>query len=223
MEQVELRAESRALTGKHVKRLRVQGYVPAVVYGSHAEATSIQVESKALHKALAQAGGNTLIALQIGNDQPILTLAREVQRDTIRHHVLHVDFYQVVMTEKISAEIPVVLVGESPAVKEKDGVLVHGLNSVEVECLPADLPSSIQVDLSSLTDYNNLVSVADLPVPPSVTILSDPGSVVVRIEAPRLLEEELEERMEAAETPMEPELARRRREEVEETQKGEEE
>jgi large subunit ribosomal protein L25 len=220
MEQIELRAEPRTVKGKQVRNLREQGLVPAILYGSQVDAAPIQIESKALHKVLARAGGNTLISLQIGDDQPVLTLAREIQRDIIRHNVVHVDFYQVVMTEKINAEVPIVLTGKSPAVEEKAGVLVHGLNTVEVHCLPADLPSNFRVDLSSLTDFNDLVAVSDLQVPSSITILSDPDSVIVRIEAPRMIEEEIEEAVEEVELPTEPKLIRRVAEaEGEETEK----
>lgn len=217
MEQIELKAESRTLAGRHVKRLRSQGYVPAVVYGSQVEAKPIQVESKILHKVLTKAGGNTLISLQIGDAEPVLTLAREVQRDIIRHNILHVDFYQVVMTEKLAAEVPLVLTGEAPAV-ENGGILVHGLNTVEVQCLPADLPSAIEVDLSPLTEFNDFVAVSDLKVPSSITILSDLESVIARIEAPRIVEEEVEVVEEEVEVPAEPELVGRaeREEEAEE-------
>jgi large subunit ribosomal protein L25 len=220
MEQIELKAEPREVLGKHVKQVRAQGYVPAVLYGSKIETTPIQVESKTLHKVLARAGGNTLIALQIGRKKPVLTLAREVQRDILRHNILHVDFYQVVMTEKITAEVPLVLTGEAPAVREHGGILVHGLDTVEVQCLPGDLPSSIEIDLAPLTDFNDMLTMADLPVPPSVTILSEPESVIARIEAPRMVEEEEVVVEEEIPVPVEPELVGKREpeEEAEETE-----
>jgi large subunit ribosomal protein L25 len=220
MEQIELKAEPRETLGKHVKQVRAQGYVPAVLYGSKIKATPIQVESKTLHKVLARAGGNTLIALQIGRKKPVLTLAREVQRDILRHNILHVDFYQVVMTEKITAEVPLVLTGEAPAVREHGGILVHGLDTVEVQCLPGDLPSSIEIDLAPLTDFNDMLTMADLPVPPSVTILSEPESVIARIEAPRMVEEEEVVVEEEIPVPVEPELVGKREpeEEAEETE-----
>ncbi len=222
MEQIELKAEPREWIGRHVKRVRTQGYVPAVLYGSHIEPTPIQIESKALQKVLAKAGGNTLVALQIGKKRPVLTLAREIQRDVIRHHILHVDFYQVVMTEKITAEVPLVLTGKAPAVDAHGGILVHGLNTVEVQCLPGDLPSSLEVDLSPLAEFNDLISVADLQVPPSVTILSEPESVIARIEAPRMMEEE-EEEVEEAVAAAEPELVGRKEEREGEAAAAEEE
>ena len=213
MEHIELKAERRTLTGRQVKRLRAEGYVPAVLYGSQVEATPIQLEGKALHKALARSGGNVLIALQVGSKKPVLTLVREIQRDSIRHHILHMDLYQVVMTEKITAEVPLVFVGESPAAK-RGGILVHGLNAVHVQCLPSDLPSAIEVDLSSLVEFHDMVSVASLQVPASVTILSEPGLAVARVEAPRLAEEE---EPEVAAVPAEPELVSKRKyEEAEE-------
>lgn len=190
MERIELVAEPRELTRKGVGRVRAQGYVPAVLYGSKTETTSIQIEGKSLQKVLAKAGGNTLISIQIGRKKPVLALAREIQRDIFRHNILHVDFYQVVMTEKITAEVPLVFTGEAPAVKDLGGILVQGMETVEVQCLPGDLPSSIEVDLGSLAEFNDMLAVSSLQVPAAVTIVSDSDTVVARIEAPRMVEEE---------------------------------
>jgi large subunit ribosomal protein L25 len=214
MEQIELKAEPRQISGKHVKQLRAKGYVPAVLYGSKIKATPIQIAAKPLHKVLAQAGGNTFIALQIGDKKPVLALAREVQHDAIRHHIIHADFYQVVMTEKITVEVPLVFVGDAPAVKD-GGILVHGLDTIEVQCLPADVPASIEVDLSPLTDFHSRVAVADLHLPAAVTILSEPESLVAHIEAPRKAEEEevVEEVVAAS---VEPELVAKREKKEEE-------
>ncbi len=214
MEQIELQAEPREISGKHVKQLRAKGYVPAVLYGSKIKATPIQIASKPLHKVLAQAGGNTFIALQVGDKKPVLALAREVQRDALRHHIIHADFYQVVMTEKITVEVPLVFVGDAPALKD-GGILVHGLDAIEVQCLPADVPPSIEVDLSSLTDFHSRVAVADLHLPAAVTILSEPESLVAHIEAPRKAEEEVVEEVVAA-AAVEPELVAKREKKEEE-------
>jgi len=214
MEQIELKAEPRQISGKQVRQLRAEGFVPAVLYGSKIQATPIQIASKPLHKALAQAGGNTFIALQVGDKKPVLALAREVQRDALRHQIIHADFYQVVMTEKITVEVPLVFVGDAPALKD-GGILVHGLDTIEVQCLPADVPPSIEVDLSSLIDFHSRVAVADLHLPPAVTILSEPESLVAHIEAPRKAEEEevVEEVVFAA---VEPELVAKREKKEEE-------
>ncbi len=220
MEQLLLNAETREGTRKHVKQVRADGYVPAVLYGSQVETSSIQIDSKTLHKVLAKAGGNTLISLKIGKAEPVPTLAREIQRDVIRHNIIHVDFLQVVMTEKISAEIPVSLINEAPAVGSLGGILVQGMDFLEVECLPADLPSTIEVDLSPLENFHDTVTVSDLELPSGVVFLSDPDTVVARIEAPRILEEEAEEEEglleQVGEVSVEPELVGRRAEDAEE-------
>ena len=208
MEQIDLNAEVRTGVGKQVGRIRAQGDVPAVVYGSHYAATPIQVETRALQKALARAGGNTLIRLQITGREPVAVLAREVQRDTLKHHIIHVDFQQVVMNEKITAEVPLRLVGEAPAVRELGGILVHGIDRLEVSCLPGDLPPAIDVDLSQLTRLHDSIAVAGLNLPSSITVLSDPETIIARIEAPRI-SEAVEEAVEAP-TSVEPEVVGRR-------------
>lgn len=192
MEALELKAEAREAIGKHVGQLRRQGYVPAVLYGKGVEADPIQIEAKALRKVLAQAGTHQLIALQIGKAKPRMTLARDIQIDAIKRSVLHVDFYAVNMREKVTAQVPLVFVGVSPAVKDLNGILVHGLSEVEIECLPADLISAIEVNIEGLTELDSMLTVADLVVPNSIAILSDPESMVAKVEPPRL-EEALEE------------------------------
>lgn len=213
MEQIELRAEPRNVSGRQVKHLRAAGWVPGILYGSQIQALPIQVQSKPLQRVLAKAGGNTLIKLYVGNQEPVLALAREVQRHTLKHHIMHVDFQQVVMTEKISTEVPLRLIGEAPAVKELGGILVHGLDRVEVQCLPADLPAALEVDLSVLKHYHDAISIADIQPPAGVTILTAPEAVVAHIEAPRVVEEVVVE--EAAPAEVEPELVRKRPEKEE--------
>lgn len=215
MEQIDLNAEVRTTSGKQVRQIRIKGYVPAVIYGSHYAATPIQVEAKTLQKTLARAAGNTLIRLQITGREPVAVLAREVQRDTLKHHITHVDFQQVVMTEKISADVPLKLVGEAPAVRALGGILVHGIDRLEVNCLPGDLPSTIEVDISGLVAIHDAITVANLILPAAVTILAEPGTVIARIEAPRIVEVEEVAAVEAP-TTAEPELVGKRPEREEE-------
>lgn len=212
MDAIELKAEARQATGKHVKQLRRQGYVPAVIYGNTAETSAIQIEAKVLGKVLAQAGTHQLIALQVGKKKPLMTLAREIQRDAIKHGYLHVDFYAVNMREKVTAEVPVVFEGTSPAVRDFAGTLVHGLTEVEIECLPADLISAISVNIEGLATFDDIITVAELKVPSTITILTDPDTMVAKVEPPRV-EEALEE---VAPTSAEPEVltgAKERKEE----------
>jgi large subunit ribosomal protein L25 len=192
MDALELKVEARQAIGKQVRQLRQQGYVPAVVYSKGNDTDLIQIEAKALRKVLAQAGTHQLIALQIGSKKPRMTLARDIQIDSIKRHYLHVDFYAVNMREKVTAEVPLEFVGVSPAVKELGGILVHGLSEVEIECLPGDLVSSIEVNIEGLAELNDMLTIADLIVPDTITLLSDPESMVAKVEPPRV-EEVLEE------------------------------
>lgn len=201
MEALELKAETRQIIGKNVAKLRRQGYVPAVIYGNNAENDLIQIEAKALRKVLAQAGTHQLIALQVGSKRPKMTLAREIQIDAVKRSYMHVDFYAVNMKEKVTAEVPLVFEGVSPAVKELGGILVHGLTELQIECLPSDLIAAIEVNIEGLAEIDDMLTVADLKVPSNITILSDPESMVAKIEAPRVEEEVLEEEEEEAAEP----------------------
>src|SRR5262245_44884588 len=215
MEALELKADAREKNGQSAKELRRQGLVPGVVYGKGIETEQVQIDAKTLQRVLSVAGTHQLISLQIGRHRPRLTLAKEIQRDPIKRHYTHVDFYAVKMDEKVRAQIPLVFKGESPAVEEKDGILTHGLDELEVECLPADLVNSIEVDISSLVDLHDTITVANLKIPETITVLSDSDSMVARIEAPRTAEalEALEEAVTAAEPEV---LTASKREEEEE-------
>lgn len=195
MERAELRAETRTLRGKKVKRLRAESLIPAVVYGPDMEAASIQIAERSLQKTLQEAGSTALIDLLIDDKTPPHTvLAREIQRDPLNSRVQHVDFYTVRLTEKVKTTPRIEFVGTSPLVETGTAVVVTSMNEVEVECLPTDLISSITVDLSVLADWDDNVLVGDLPVPPEVTILTDPEEVVVSVVPIRMeIEEEIEE------------------------------
>lgn len=214
MEALELKAEPRQVKGRAVKHLRQQGLVPVILYGKDVESTPLQVQERALEKVLEVAGTHQLIALQINDQRPQLTLARAIQRDVIRRNYLHVDFYAVKMDQKVVAQVPVHLIGESPAVEELGGVLTQGLDEIEIECLPADLISSIEVSVETLKELNDTIIVADLVVPDNITVLSEPESMVAKVEPPRIMEEE-EEKEEELVTSAEPEVltASRREEE----------
>lgn len=212
MEAIELKAEPRRLGKGHAKNLRLQGLVPAVMYGKNQDTQLLQIVSRDLEKVLATAGTHQLIALKVAKKRPVMTLARDIQRDVIKRDCMHVDFYMVRMDEKVHAQVPIHLVGEAPAI-ELGGVLTQGLDQLEIECLPGDLINMIELDVSELADFNDTLTVVDLSVPDTVTILSDPESMVAKIEAPRK-EEELEEmEEEMVEVSAEPEVISEAREE----------
>lgn len=215
MEALELKAEARQVVKKHAKDLRQRGLVPAVIYGGDIETQAIQVDAVALDKVLSVAGTHQLIALQVGNQKPHFTMARDIQRDVVKRHYLHVDFYAVKMDRKVHTEIPLVLVGQAPGVADKGGILTQGLDLLEAECLPSDLIPSIEVNVESLVDFNDTITVADLNVPSTITVLSDPESMVAKIEPPRKLEA-LEEEEAAEEVSAEPEVITEAREDKDE-------
>ncbi|MCC7355388.1 MAG: 50S ribosomal protein L25 [Anaerolineae bacterium] len=200
--QIELAAEPREVQGRRVKQMRSQGWIPAVVYGHHTAPRSLQIELRALSKVLARAGESRLISLQVaGGETPQTVLVREVQRDVLNHLPLHVDFYEVSMTEKLRATVPLHFVGRSPLVASGDALLNEALTEIEVECLPADLPESIEVDISRLTDFDAIILVKDLQVSSGVELLADPNEPVANLSAVReeVVEEEVAAPAEAAE------------------------
>jgi large subunit ribosomal protein L25 len=182
MQQIELRAQTRTLFGKKTKRLRQSGIVPATLYGPRIEPVSIQVPAKDLRAVLSSAGTNRLISLWVDEgDKPRLTLAREVQRDVTTQAMLHVDLYEVVMTERITGDVPLILVGAAPVVGRKEGLLVRGLDSLQVHCLPDRLGDAIEVDLDVLERTDQAILVRDLIVDEDIEILTNPDEVVVQV------------------------------------------
>jgi len=193
-EQVELAAEKRTMIGKQVKQLRRQGWVPGIMYGHDFDPVPLQFEERSLRQVLSSVGGSQLVGVKIeGNKQPEMALIRDVQRDPIRGNFLHVDFYRVKMTERLTAEVPLVITGGSPVIEAREGILLQGITSIEVECLPGDLVDAIEVDLSDLVEIDQGIYVRDLAVPTGIDVLTDRDEMIVRIvplEEEELLEEE---------------------------------
>ena len=202
MEQLELAAEKRVVKGKQVKQLRNADVIPGVVYGHEIGSIAIQIPEKQLRMVLTVAGTNRLISLNIqGEKEPNLVLAREVQRDVLRGTFLHVDFQAVVMTEKIGTSVRLNFINQSPAVVDGSGMLLSNLDTIDVECLPTDLISAIDVDLSPLVAVDDIIYVKDLIVPSTITVLSNPDEMVVRISHLIEIVEEEEEVIEEEEAP----------------------
>ncbi|MGD1996410.1 MAG: 50S ribosomal protein L25 [Anaerolineae bacterium] len=214
--QIELNAKERTVLGKKVRRLREEGWIPAVLYGASVESRPLQIEETQAEEIVSRAGTSQLIAVHIeGEEEPLRVLVRDLQRDPIHRNLLHLDLYQVDMEQRITVEVPLVLVGESPPVAQQEGVLFQTKETIELECLPVDLIEAIEVDLSQLTDIGHQITVADLAVPATSRILSDPREMVVRVS--RVDEGlELEEEEEIEEVfEVEPELVTEREEEEE--------
>ncbi len=216
-EQIELTATTRDVLGKKVRFLRRQGLTPANVYGHNVKSTALQIETAQLKRALAKAGKTSLIALKVdGHKRPTMVIVREVQRHPLTREFLHLDLYQVRMEEKIKLQVPLALVGTAPAVKDLGGILVQNLTLLDIECLPANMPHSIEVDISVLTEIDQAVHAKDLSVGEGITVLTDPDQAVARIARARVEVEEVVKPA-AAEAVVEGE------EEKEEAAEGEEE
>ncbi len=187
MDKIELSASTRDILGKKVRFLRRQGLTPANLYGNNIQSTALQIDTHQLKHTLGRAGKSSLIALKLDDTKrPRMVVVRDIQRNPLTGDVLHVDLYQVRMEEKMKLEVPIVLTGEAPAIRERGGILVQNMNSLDVECLPADMPRSIEVDISVLTELDQAIHINDLHVAEGITILSDPESSIVQISRSRV-------------------------------------
>lgn len=196
MEKIELEAKKRTERGKKNDALRAEGKVPAVIYGRGVKSEPVELEARVIEKVYHQAGGNKIVSLKLGEGRARNVLIHEVQRGSIRGELTHVDFYVVRMDEELKAEVPLHFVGESTAVYQGEGSLMKNLDVVEVECLPGDLPESIEVDISVLDDFEKTITLNDLKVPAGVKLVEeDLETLVAKVEPPRSDEEmaELEE------------------------------
>jgi large subunit ribosomal protein L25 len=178
----QLQAEPRSIVGKKVRFLRREGLVPANVYG-HDASTAIQVVAREVEHTIHRAGRTQLVDLAI-DGQTTTVLVKDWQRHPFKGNLLHVDFYRVAMTETLRMDVPLRLTGDAPAVKTADGIPFQPLATVSVECLPADIPEAIEVDISGLEEIDASIYVRDLTAPSGVKILTDGDEMVVKIMAP---------------------------------------
>jgi large subunit ribosomal protein L25 len=195
MDDLKLQASKREILGKKTRFLRRQGITPVHLFGHGLESLTLQCDTPNLQRTIARAGMTRLITLDIeGDKQPRSVFIREIQREPCSGEVLHVDFYQVRKTEKIKADVPIILVGEAPAMKEKGRVLTHSLTSLSVECLPDKLPPQIEVDLSPLEEIEQAIYVRDITFSPDITVITDSEQMVVKVSEARVeVEEEVVE------------------------------
>lgn len=215
MDQIELKVTNREVLGKKVKLLRRQGITPVHLFGHGIESVALQCDAAKLQRVLAEAGKTGLISLKLDNEKiPRTIVVREVQTEPQTGALLHVDFYQVRMAEEVKVEVPIVLIGEAPALKLKENMLVQELNTLTVECLPAKIPTSVELDLSCLTEPEQAVRVKDLELDKEITVLNAPERLVVKISSRPV--EKIEEPVVAEEAVEAPEAASLREEESKE-------
>lgn len=232
MERVKLEAEVRSEVGKEaVKKLRQKGFIPAVVYRAGDAATNLKVSQQSLFEVLhTEAGENVVLDLKISGDadsaekkstrgakaaagKAKTVIIKEIQYHPIRNNILHIDFNQISLTEKLTVGVPVETKGDSQGVKE-GGVLEHILWELKVECLPTKIPEKLEVNVNDLK-IGDVIYVKDLKVPEDVDVLSDPEAIVVSVKPPTV--EKVEEEVAAeGEELTEPEVITEKKEEAEE-------
>lgn len=169
--------------------VRATGNIPAVFYGPKAESTPITVNGPEFIKVWRQAGESSVITLTgLGEDHD--ALIHDISKDPVKDTVTHVDFYVIEKGKKVQVAVPLEFVGEAPAVKNLSGVLIKVIHELEIEAMPKDLPHSIEVDISSLVDFDAQIKVSDIKLPAGVTAEIDADEVVALVSAPK---EETEE------------------------------
>lgn len=178
---LKLNAHAREITGKRSRRLRHEGALPAVLYGHQSKSTPIALDQREFQTIYSRAGHTHLVDLALDGARAVKVLVREVQTHPRQLGPIHVDLYRVNLRDKLSVDVPIVITGESPAVKRNDGDLLIALHTLKVECLPSDIPESFEVDVSGLEELEAGIRVSELAVPEGVTIQTDTEELVVKV------------------------------------------
>lgn len=199
MARKELTLEPRQVIGKKVARLRRQGILPGNIFGHHLDSLAVQLPAAELLKTLRVSTKNEVIDLKLPGERAARpAIIQNVQRNPLNGSILHADFYQVSLREKIRVDVPLVLVGRSDAVSTYSGVLTQQTDTLHIEALPLDIPANIEVDVSALTELESSLHVSDLAVPGNLTVLTAPEVVIAHVAAPKIEAELAEEAEEAA-------------------------
>lgn len=204
---MQLKASTRQRLGKRSRRLYREGKLAAVVYGHNAQPTPLELDRLEFQKVFVKSGRTKLVDLVVDGGKTEKVLVREIQTHPRKIGPIHVDFYQVNLQEKIEVEVPVHLMGESAAVKRGDADILQPLHAFRVECLPEDIPSAFEVDITPLEEIDSELRVSDISVPKGVTVLDDPDELVVKIVHKRELKIEEEVPAVEAAVPAEGEVA----------------
>jgi large subunit ribosomal protein L25 len=206
MDRLPLDAKERIIIGKKVKHLRKEGQLPAHVFGKGLEAESVSVDGKVFLKTFKEAGATGVIDLKIGAEKIRPVMVRDIQYDPISGDPIHIDFYQVNLSVKVTVPVPLVLVGEDPeSVKLGENIVLQTVNEVQVEALPTDLVENIEIDITALKNVDDAISVGELKYDrEKLNVLADPEEIVVKLapavsaEMEALLEEQAAETEAAA-------------------------
>lgn len=186
---MQLKASKRETTGKATRRLRHQGRLPAVIYGNRTTAATIEVDTHEFERVYARSGKTQLIDLVIDTGRPHKVLVKEVQMSPRYNTVLHVDFHQVSLRERLQVDVPVAVTGEAEPVRAGQADVLQVMHTLRVECVPTLIPEVVEADISGLAEVDAAVRVSDLSLPAGVTAVADPEDVVVKLAARRVVVE----------------------------------
>jgi large subunit ribosomal protein L25 len=187
----ELTVQTREIAGKKVASLRRAGVLPGNIYGHGLESVSVQVETEVFQLLLRESAANEVIDVKVAGERAVRPVViQRVQRHPLNSTLLHADFYQVSLREKMRADVPLHFTGTSEAVETYNGTLITSLEFLHVEALPLDLPAHIEVDISPLEELETSIHVRDISVPSNIAVLNDADVVIVKVAAPAVLEEE---------------------------------
>lgn len=215
---LELKGKKREIFGKKLKALRKRGVIPAIIYGGSGGSVPLTLDLKEFKKVLKNAGETTLVRLFIDKEKFKNVLIHENSRDPVTDEVRHVDFYEVKMDEKIITKVPLVFIGNSPAVTDLGGVLVKAMQEIQIRSLPADLPHEIEVNISSLAGFEDTIAIKDITIPKNIEVLENETSSIASVAPPRTDEEidalssQVEEKVEDITTETEEKVAERAKE-----------
>ena len=191
MDTISLDVGPRDVLRKKVKALRRSGIIPLHLYGMDLPSRALQADSATVTKLVRQVGHNIPLYLKVeGSQEQSLVFVGEVQLHPVTNRILHVDFYRVDVTQRIRGEVPITLLGEAPAVRVHHGILMQSLHQLSVECLPMEMPERIEIDISGLDELDQGIRVSDFVPGQGIAILTDPEELIVRVGAPRVVEEE---------------------------------
>ena len=183
-----LAAEHRDVIGKKVATLRRAGRLPAVVYGHGVDSASISIDAHEFEQLRRHTGPNALVDLSVDGKKANPVLVSAVQVHPVNRRTLHVDLFLVRMTEELTVDVPLVATGESPAVANLGGTLLHPIESVKIRALPDHLPQSIEYSVETMTDFETTINVRDLIIPSDVTLLTDGDEIIAKVQPPRVEE-----------------------------------
>ncbi len=191
MSELILKATTRDVLGKKTRFLRRRGITPTHLFGHGVESMSLQCGTAELKDIITRGGSTRLVSLDIEAEKdPRSVFVREIQVDTITGQLIHVDLYQIQKTEKMTADIPIILIGEAPATKSRENILQQSLTQLGVSCLPEKLPPQVEIDLSSLEDVHSAIYARDIDLGPDVTITTPDDQMIVKISQVAIEKEE---------------------------------